>query len=80
MNTQTQEPLNLSTEQLIDAAVANKEGIIASNGAFSTTTGERSSRSPEDRFIVKEAHTEDLIEWGEVNRPCLLYTSPSPRD
>ena len=69
MNTQTQEPLNLSTEQLIDAAVANKEGIIASNGAFSTNTGERSSRSPNDRFIVKEAHTEDLIEWGEVNKP-----------
>ena len=69
MNTQTQAPLNLSTEQLIDAAVANKEGIIASNGAFSTNTGERSARSPNDRFIVKEAHTEDLIEWGEVNKP-----------
>ena len=69
MSNQPQEPIRMSTDQLIDAAVANKEGIIASNGAFSTTTGERSSRSPEDRFIVKEAHTEDLIEWGEVNRP-----------
>ena len=69
MSNQPQEPIRISTDQLIDAAVANKEGIIASNGAFSTTTGERSSRSPEDRFIVKEAHTEDLIEWGEVNRP-----------
>ena len=69
MSNQPKEPIRMSTDQLIDAAVANKEGIIASNGAFSTTTGERSSRSPEDRFIVKEAHTEDLIEWGEVNRP-----------
>jgi phosphoenolpyruvate carboxykinase (ATP) len=69
MSNQPQEPIRMSIDQLIDAAVANKEGIIASNGAFSTTTGERSSRSPEDRFIVKEAHTEDLIEWGEVNRP-----------
>ena len=69
MSNQPQEPIRMSTDQLIDAAVANKEGIIASNGAFSTTTGDRSSRSPEDRFIVKEAHTEDLIEWGEVNRP-----------
>ena len=69
MSNKPQEPIRMSTDQLIDAAVANKEGIIASNGAFSTTTGERSSRSPEDRFIVKEAHTEDLIEWGEVNRP-----------
>ena len=57
----------LSTDQLIDAAVKNKEGVIASNGAFSTTTGDRSSRSPNDRFIVKEAHSEDLIDWGEVN-------------
>ena len=71
MNSKSQpfKPQILTTEQLIDAAVENKEGVIASNGAFSTTTGERSSRSPEDRFIVKEAHTEDLIEWGEVNRP-----------
>ena len=69
MSNQSQESIRISTDQLIDAAVANKEGIIASNGAFSTTTGDRSSRSPEDRFIVKEAHTEDLIEWGEVNRP-----------
>ena len=69
MNNQTQDPLHLSTEQLIDAAVANNEGVIASNGAFSTTTGERTSRSPNDRFIVKEAHTKDLIEWGEINKP-----------
>ena len=69
MSNQSKEPIRMSIDQLIDAAVANKEGIIASNGAFSTTTGDRSSRSPEDRFIVKEAHTEDLIEWGEVNRP-----------
>ena len=69
MSNQSQESIRISTDQLIDAAVANEEGIIASNGAFSTTTGDRSSRSPEDRFIVKEAHTEDLIEWGEVNRP-----------
>ena len=69
MSNQPQKSICMSIDQLIDAAVANKEGIIASNGAFSTTTGERSSRSPEDRFIVKEAHTEDLIEWGEVNRP-----------
>ena len=69
MSNQPQEPIRMSTDQLIDAAVANKEGIIASNGAFSTNTGERSARSPNDRFIVKEAHTEDLIEWGEVNKP-----------
>ena len=71
MNSKSQpfKPQILTTEQLISAAVENKEGVIASNGAFSTTTGDRSSRSPNDRFIVKEAHTENLIEWGEVNKP-----------
>ena len=46
MNNQTQDPLHLSTEQLIDAAVANNEGVIASNGAFSTTTGEEDLKKP----------------------------------
>ena len=59
----------LDSEELIQAAIDNNEGIIASNGAFSTTTGERSSRSPNDRFIVKESSTEHLIDWGDVNKP-----------
>ena len=61
--------LELTTEELIKAAVDNDEGIIASNGAFSTNTGKRTGRSPNDRFIVKEPGTDNLIDWGEVNKP-----------
>jgi len=61
--------LELTNEELISAAVENGEGVIASNGAFSTVTGERTGRSPNDRYIVKEPGTDDLIDWGEVNKP-----------
>ena len=54
---------------LIDIAVENNEGVIASNGAFSTTTGSRTGRSPNDRFIVREPGTDDLIDWGDINKP-----------
>ena len=71
MNNQTKDShtLELSTEELIQAAVNNNEGVIASNGAFSTTTGKRTGRSPNDRFIVIEPGTDNLIDWGEVNKP-----------
>ena len=69
MNPQSSKSLELDTEELIKAAIDNNEGIIANNGAFSTTTGERTSRSPNDRFIVKESSTENSIDWGDVNKP-----------
>jgi len=63
------EIFELSTEELIKAAVENKEGVIASNGALSLETGQRTGRSPNDRFIVKEESTSSLIDWGEINKP-----------
>ena len=49
--------LELTTEELIKIAVDNGEGVIASNGALSLETGDRTGRSPNDRFIVKEEST-----------------------
>ena len=65
----TLDALELTTEELIQSAVDNNEGVIASNGAFSTSTGKRTGRSPNDRFIVQEPGTDNLIDWGEVNKP-----------
>ena len=60
---------HLNNEELISEAVKNNEGVIASNGAFSTSTGPRTGRSPNDRFIVDEPTTSDLIDWGDINKP-----------
>ena len=65
----TSQAFELSNEELILKAVENNEGVIASNGAFAANTGERTGRSPNDRFIVNEPGTSDLIDWGEVNKP-----------
>ena len=59
----------LSTEELIKRAVKNEEGVIASNGALAVNTGNRTGRSPNDRFIVKEDSTSHLIDWGDINKP-----------
>ena len=46
-----------------------EEGVIASNGALQVTTGTRTGRSPEDKFIVKDSETENNVDWGPVNHP-----------
>ena len=68
-NSTLSEIFELGTEELIDVAVKNNEGVIASNGALSLETGERTGRSPNDRFIVEEDSTSHLIDWGDINKP-----------
>lgn len=60
---------NLTPKELIEKALARGEGELAANQAFVTTTGKRTGRSPNDRFIVKDDMTTGTIDWGNVNRP-----------
>lgn len=60
--------LNLNSAQLVEQAILRGEGTLTANGALVAQTGERTGRSPADRFIVKEPGTEADIEWGAVNQ------------
>jgi len=60
---------NLPTPELVEQALARGEGKFASNGALFVTTGERTGRSPNDRFVVDSPDVHDDIWWGKVNVP-----------
>ncbi len=60
---------NLSTPQLVEAAIARGEASLADNGSLVALTGARSGRSPRDKFIVRDAITSDSVDWGKVNQP-----------
>lgn len=60
---------NYSVAQLVEKILSRGEGILTSTGAIRATTGKYTGRSPQDKFIVKDEISEDLIDWGPVNRP-----------
>lgn len=65
---QKQSQINLSMKELVDAALARKEGELASNQALVVKTGTRTGRSPKDRFIVRDAITENEVDWNTINQ------------
>src|SRR5579875_1303532 len=60
---------NLSTAQLVEAAIARGEGRLAANGALVAMTGARTGRSPRDKFTVEDDETRSRVDWGKVNQP-----------
>ncbi|HTZ89915.1 MAG TPA: phosphoenolpyruvate carboxykinase (ATP) [Alloacidobacterium sp.] len=71
LRTLTEGPLvhrNLSTPQLVEAAIARGEGRLAANGALVALTGSRTGRSPRDKFTVEDEETRSRIDWGRVNQ------------
>jgi phosphoenolpyruvate carboxykinase (ATP) len=60
---------NLSTARLIEVALQRGEGVLSSNGAFCVNTGERTGRSPKDKFLEDTPGIHGNIDWGKVNQP-----------
>ncbi|HJN54995.1 MAG TPA: phosphoenolpyruvate carboxykinase (ATP) [Candidatus Poseidoniales archaeon] len=60
---------NMSAEAMIELAVEASEGSYSAHRALVTETGSRTGRSPNDKFIVDEPTTSDLVNWGGVNVP-----------
>ncbi len=59
---------NLSPPALYEEAVRRREGLIAADGPIVCRTGHHTGRSANDKFIVREASSEDRIWWGKVNK------------
>ena len=55
---------NLEAPMLVEAALKRGEAQLAHGGALVADTGIHTGRSPRDKFIVKDAATEDQIWWA----------------
>ena len=60
---------NMTPAELVEEAIVRGEGRLVDSGALAADTGEFTGRSPKDRFIVKDAITENTVWWGDVNIP-----------
>jgi phosphoenolpyruvate carboxykinase (ATP) len=60
---------NLPAAALYEEAVFRGEGWIAEEGPFIVHTGKHTARAAADKFVVREASSEEWIWWGSYNRP-----------
>jgi phosphoenolpyruvate carboxykinase (ATP) len=58
---------NYGTAALVQAALEAGEGALSKHGALVVQTGAKTGRSAKDKFIVRDATTEDTVWWGKVN-------------
>ncbi len=59
---------NLSTPALVEHAVSRGEGVLAKDGPIVVATGAHTGRSANDKYIVRDAETENSVWWGKVNQ------------
>jgi phosphoenolpyruvate carboxykinase (ATP) len=60
---------NLPTEALYEEIIFRGEAQLSHQGPIIVNTGKHTARAANDKFIVREASTENNIWWGEYNRP-----------
>ena len=54
---------NYRFPKLVEEALARQEGHLIYGGAFAVDTGKHTGRSPNDKFTVRDATTENTIWW-----------------
>ncbi len=60
---------HLSAPMLVEAALRREEGRLAANGALVVSTGDRTGRSPKDKYLEDTPEIHADIDWGAVNKP-----------
>jgi phosphoenolpyruvate carboxykinase (ATP) len=60
---------NPSPAHLYEESFSRNDGVLAHMGALSTSTAPHTGRSPNDKFVVRDATTETTVDWGKVNVP-----------
>ncbi len=60
---------NFPTALLYEEAVRRREGHLGHLGPLVVRTGSYTGRSPNDKYIVREASSQDKVNWGDVNKP-----------
>lgn len=58
---------NLGTAPLVEHAVRNGEGVLSKDGPLVVETGAHTGRSAKDKYIVRDAETENTVWWGKTN-------------
>ena len=59
----------LPTPALYEQAIRRREGVLSHLGPLVVRTGHHTGRSANDKFIVRDAITENEISWGPINQP-----------
>jgi phosphoenolpyruvate carboxykinase (ATP) len=59
---------NLSPAVLYEEALRRSEATLAAEGPLVARTGQHTGRSPNDKFVVRDASSEQHVHWGAVNR------------
>ena len=60
---------NLAPARLVELALQRGEGVLAANGGFVARTGDRTGRSPKDKYLEDTAEVHAKIGWGGFNTP-----------
>lgn len=70
---------NWPAAALIDAAIQRREGTLTTSGALAALTGDRTGRSPKDKFTVREPGIAEHVDWTN-NQPMEPATFDRLRD
>ncbi|MFN3795210.1 MAG: phosphoenolpyruvate carboxykinase (ATP) [Chitinophagaceae bacterium] len=67
LNTKSTIHYQLQPDELSEQTLLRGQGDVNDTGALCIRTGEFTGRSPQDKFIVKDALTEDSVHWNNFN-------------